>query len=303
MSGACSSRSARNRSNAMAGLVLGIGHASKVMRTNLQTIAVSRKSGLMVPGPEVAMTVYLVLILTGLAAGALNAVAGGGTFLSFPALVWTGVPPIMANATATLAALPGYLCSAWAFRADVRRARSLPVRLVLLVSALGGILGAVLLLVTPSAVFSGVVPWLLAFATAAFAFGPPITRRIARMGKGTFGLPQAAAVLLAVTIYGGYFNGGVGILLLAAFGLIGLTDLREMNGLKNLVSSVLSAVSVTVYIAADLIAWKEALVLGAASAIGGYIGAALSRRIHNVRALRAFIALVGASMSLVFFLR
>ncbi|TCP38616.1 hypothetical protein EV662_12021 [Rhodovulum marinum] len=249
------------------------------------------------------MTVYLVLILTGLAAGALNAVAGGGTFLSFPALVWTGVPPIMANATATLAALPGYLCSAWAFRADVRRARSLPVRLVLLVSALGGILGAVLLLVTPSAVFSGVVPWLLAFATAAFAFGPPITRRIARMGKGTFGLPQAAAVLLAVTIYGGYFNGGVGILLLAAFGLIGLTDLREMNGLKNLVSSVLSAVSVTVYIAADLIAWKEALVLGAASAIGGYIGAALSRRIHNVRALRAFIALVGASMSLVFFLR
>ncbi|ULB12611.1 sulfite exporter TauE/SafE family protein (plasmid) [Cereibacter azotoformans] len=249
------------------------------------------------------MTVYLVLILAGLAAGALNAVAGGGTFLSFPALVWTGVPPIMANATATLAALPGYLGSAWAFRADIRQGRGLPVRLVLLVSAAGGILGAALLLVTPNAVFSGIVPWLLAFATAAFAFGPAITRQVARTGRGAPGLPQSAAVLLAVTTYGGYFNGGVGILLLAAFGLIGLTDLKEMNGLKNLVSSVLSAVSVAVYVAAGLIVWKQALVLGAASAVGGYIGAALSRRIHNVKAIRVFITLVGATMSLAFFLQ
>lgn len=258
----------------------------------------------MIPEPDMEST--LILVLAGLAAGALNAIAGGGTFISFPALVWVGVPPVMANASATLAALPGYLSSAYAFREDIRASTSLPVVAVLCVSALGGVLGAALLLMTSDAAFSGIVPWLLAFATVAFALGPTITRALARSGRGAPGLPLAMAILLIVTIYGGYFNGGVGILLLAAFGLIGLTDLtdlKEMNGLKNLVSAVLSGVSVSVYIAADLIAWQQALVLGVACAIGGYVGGALSRKITNPAWIRAFITLVGAGMSVLFFLK
>lgn len=249
------------------------------------------------------METYLILTLAGLAAGALNAIAGGGTFLSFPALVWVGVPPVIANATATLAALPGYLSSAYAFREDIRASNSLPVPVVLGVAAVGGVLGAALLLLTSDQLFSGIVPWLLAFATLAFAGGPAITRGLARRGRGAPGLVPAMAILLAVTIYGGYFNGGVGILLLAAFGLMGLTDLKEMNGLKNLVSAVLSSLSVAVYITAGLIAWEQALVLGFACALGGYGGGALSRRITNTRLVRWFITLVGAVMSLVFFLK
>mgnify|MGYP003123221467 CR=1 FL=1 len=249
------------------------------------------------------MLTTLVLILAGLSAGALNAVAGGGTFLSFPALVWAGVPPVMANATATLAALPGYLSSTWAFRDDIRNSRSLPFVMVVAVAAIGGALGAGLLLVTPAAVFEGVVPWLLAFATAIFALGPRITAFLQRHGSGRAGVGIAALVLLLVTTYGGYFNGGVGILLLAALGLIGLSNLNEMNGLKNLVSSILSLVSVIVYIGAGLIAWEQAIVLGLACATGGYLGAALSRRITRPVLLRAFITLVGAAMTVIFFLR
>lgn len=243
----------------------------------------------------------LILIPAGLVAGALNAIAGGGTFVSFPALVWVGVPPVMANASATLAALPGYLSSAYAFREDIRASHSLPVLPLLAVSMLGGVLGAALLLTTPDTAFSGIVPWLLAFATLAFALGPRLTRAFG--AGGALGLTSAMTVLLAVTIYGGYFNGGVGILLLAAFGLIGLTDLKEMNGLKNLASSVLSGVSVVIYIAAQLIAWQEALILSVACAVGGYVGGALSRRITHTRLVRLFITGVGAVMTLLFFLR
>jgi len=249
------------------------------------------------------MFTVITLIMAGLSAGALNAVAGGGTFLSFPALVWAGVPPVTANATATLAALPGYLGSAWAFRNDIRASRSLPLAMVLGTAGAGGILGALLLLMTPAEVFEGVVPWLLAFATLVFAFGPKLSAWLASKGVGNAGPVLSAVVLLSVTTYGGYFNGGVGILLLASFGLLGLSDLKEMNGLKNLASSALSLVSVVIYIGAGLIAWQHAIVLGAACAAGGYLGAAMSRQITNPGRLRIFITAVGAAMSLIFFLK
>lgn len=241
-----------------------------------------------------------ILILAGLGAGALNAVAGGGTFLSFPALVWIGVPPVMANATATLAALPGYIGSALAFRHDIRTGEGPGLRAILVVAVLGGFLGAALLLVTPQEVFSGVVPWLLLFATAAFAAGPLLVKRLMRRGGGLSRGP-ALALLLAVAIYGGYFNGGLGIMLLAAFGVVGLSDLHAMNGLKNLVSAILSLVSVTTYAAAGLIDWERAVILGLACAAGGYLGAKAARRITNMAALRVFITLVGLGMAAAFF--
>ncbi|MCO5089982.1 sulfite exporter TauE/SafE family protein [Bosea sp. (in: a-proteobacteria)] len=243
----------------------------------------------------------IVLVVAGLAAGALNAVAGGGTFLSFPALVWIGVPPITANATATLAALPGYVGSAWGFRKDIRAGGPIGMGWTIAMAALGGLLGALLLLVTPKETFSALVPWLLLGATVVFAAGPALVQRVLRQGGGLPMLP-ALLLLLAVSIYGGYFNGGLGIMLLAAFGFVGLTDLHEMNGLKSLMSAVLSTVSVATYAAAGLIEWRSALVLGVSCALGGFIGAQLARRITNMLALRIFITLVGLGMAAAFFL-
>ncbi|WP_330628231.1 sulfite exporter TauE/SafE family protein [Thioclava sp. FTW29] len=248
------------------------------------------------------MLTYLVLALAGLGAGALNAVAGGGTFLSFPALVWAGVPPVMANATATFAALPGYVGSAWAYRGEIAGAGRPSLAALSGTAIAGGLVGAGLLLVTPEALFSGVVPWLLLLATLAFAGGPLLMRGLARRGHSA-STPVALAILFGVSAYGGYFNGGLGIMLLAAFGLIGMTDLHRMNGLKNLLSLVLSLVSVVTYSLAGLIAWESLVLVGLCCAIGGYIGAGLARRIGNTVLLRRFIILVGLGMSALFFLK
>lgn len=246
------------------------------------------------------MLTTVVLILAGLGAGALNAIAGGGTFLSFPALVWAGVPPVMANATATFAALPGYIGSAWAFRHDIVGQDKPGLKGLILVAVLGGLLGALLLLVTPSDVFAGVVPWLLLIATIAFAIGPLVVRRMVVSGRA-MGVGAALALILAVAIYGGYFNGGLGIMLLAAFGIVGMTDLNRMNGLKTLLSAVLSLVSVATYIVAGLIDWGNLVVVGVSCLIGGYVGAWAAKRITNVTLLRGFIILVGLIMAAIFF--
>lgn len=247
------------------------------------------------------MSTYLVLFIAGFAAGALNAVAGGGTFLSFPALVWAGVPPIGANATATFAALPGYIGSAWGFRHDLVAQGPLSIRVIIALSIVGGFLGALLLLVTSPDLFSSIVPWLLLLATVVFAAGPLILRGVVRGGAAGFGVATAAAMVLAVAVYGGYFNGGLGIMLLAVFGLIGFTDLSAMNGLKNVISAILSIVAVATYLAAGLIDWTYALPVAVASALGGYAGATLARRITHPGALRLFITLVGAAMTVIFF--
>ncbi len=248
------------------------------------------------------METIIILGLAGLGAGALNAVAGGGTFLSFPALVFIGVPPVMANATATLSALPGYVGSTWGFRKDIRAHGPVGLRVMIAMAMLGGLLGALLLLVTPREVFSGLVPWLLLFATLAFAAGPKLVRHVLRHGE-TLPRPVSLGLLLAVSIYGGYFNGGLGIMLLAAFGFIGFTNLNEMNGLKNLLSAILSVVSVVTYSVAGLIEWKSALILGVACAVGGYFGAHAARRITSMLALRVFITLVGLAMTAAFLMR
>ncbi|MCR9108360.1 sulfite exporter TauE/SafE family protein [Marivita sp. XM-24bin2] len=241
------------------------------------------------------------LICAGLAAGMLNAIAGGGTFISFPALVWVGVPPIMANATATLTALPGYLSSAWAYRHDMETQDPLPVLTVLIIAAIGGLAGAGLLLITSQDTFSALVPWLLLLGTLVFGFGPFAMKHLRLKGKP----PKAIAglVLFAVSIYGGYFNGGLGIMLLAAFGLMGLTNLHGMNGLKNLVSALLSVVSVAAYAIAGLVAWDAAVVLALAQLSGGYVGARLAMKIEDTGKLRIGITLIGLTMAGLFFLR
>lgn len=251
------------------------------------------------------MTFYEIclLIVAGFSAGLLNAVAGGGTFLSLPALIYIGVPPVSANATATLTALPGYISSAWGFRHDMQREGVLSLPAIAGVGNAGSIIGALLLIVTPGDTFLWVVPWLLLLATVVFAFGPALLRVIQARGVGQAGVAVSVAVLLIVSIYGGYFNGGLGIMLLATFGFIGYVNLHGMNGLKNVLSAVVSLVSAVTFILAGLIAWKPALIMAVAATLGGYIGAHYSRRIVRTDLLRYFVTAVGLIMAIVFLLR
>lgn len=251
------------------------------------------------------MTIFeiLLLVAAGFSAGLLNAVAGGGTFLSLPALFYVGVPPVSANATATLTALPGYISSAWGFRHDMKREGALSLWAIAGVGIAGSVLGALLLIITPGDTFLWVVPWLLLLATVMFAFGPTLLRAIQKRGVGSAGVGVSIAAILAVSIYGGYFNGGLGIMLLATFGFIGYINLHGMNGLKNMLSAVVSLVSAITFITADLIAWKPALVMALSATVGGYLGASVSRRIVRTDHLRRFVMAIGLTMAAVFFLR
>ena len=243
---------------------------------------------------------HLALLLTAaFIAGALNAVAGGGSFLTLPALVFTGVPPVVANATGTVALLPGYMAGAWGFREDMQPPPGLSMRAVVVLSLIGGSAGAALLLFTPDHLFRKVVPWLLLAATALFAFGPQLRRLLAGGQPST---AKATAGVLAVAAYGGYFNGGLGILLLALFGLLGQTNLNAMNGLKNWVSALLTAIAVAIYSAGGLVLWPQALLMMVAATLGGYGGARVARRIPALW-LRWGIVATGLVMAGLFFWR
>ncbi|SER10611.1 sulfite exporter TauE/SafE family protein [Giesbergeria anulus] len=246
----------------------------------------------------------LLLLGAAFGAGALNAVAGGGSFLTLPALVWTGVPPVVANATGTVALLPGYVASVWGQRQDMQAPPGLSLWAVAWLSLLGGALGAALLLLTPNATFSRIVPWLLLLATALFAFGPRLRQWISGMAGATGQAPRwrVGVGLLAVGVYGGYFNGGLGILLLAFWSLCGATSLHQMNALKNGVSALLAAIAVVVYAAGGVVQWPQALLMMLAATAGGYAGARLARRIP-AQWLRAGIVLTGLVMAALFFAR
>ena len=232
-------------------------------------------------------------------AGVLNALAGGGSFLTLPALIQAGVPPVMANATGTVALLPGYVGSCWGYRAEMGPAFHGRRPWPLLIAALaGGLLGAGLLVVTPDDVFRGLVPWLLAAATLLFAAGDRIARALTRMGAG--GPAQMVAGLFLVSAYGGYFNGGVGILLLALFTVMGIADLNAANALKNLMSVVLTTIALAAYAAAGVVAWQPAAVMAVAAVAGGIAGARLGRRIPRPW-LKAVIITIGVAMTIAFF--
>ena len=242
------------------------------------------------------------LLLAAFLAGTLNAVAGGGSFLTLPALVFAGVPPVAANATGTVALLPGYAASAWGFKDDMAPPPGLGLRGAITLSLLGGAAGAALLLYTPNETFGQVVPWLLLGATALFALGPQIRTWATRNGaKGTPTSARKAAVgMLLVALYGGYFNGGLGILCLALFSLLGQTQLNAMNGMKNLVSALLTAIAVAIYAAGGIVQWQYALLMAVAATLGGYAGARVARRIP-AQVLRWTIVATGLVMAALFF--
>lgn len=233
-----------------------------------------------------------------LGAGVLNAIAGGGSFLTFPALVFAGVPPLAANATSAMAVSPGYLGSTLGFKAQLRELPPALLRREMLTAALGGLVGAALLLMTPARVFSGIVPWLLLLATGLFALGP----RISALGHGQGHPRMRQPGLLLVAVYGGYFNGGLGILLMALYTLAGESRLSTVNALKNLNSLVLSLLSVIAFAAAGAIVWPQALWMMAWATLGGWLGARLAQRLPVLWVRRLVIA-AGLAMSAVFFSR
>ena len=244
---------------------------------------------------------WLLLVVAAFAAGVLNAVAGGGSFLTFPALVFTGVPPIVANATSALAVSPGYAGSTLGFKTELQALPRRRLQREMGISALGGVLGALLLLVTPASVFVGLVPALLLFATVLFAIGPRLAAR-STQGAEASDSPWREPGLLAVAIYGGYFNGGLGILLMALYTLTGEGRIHTVNALKNLNSLVLSVLSVVAFVVAGAIAWPQGLAMMVAATAGGFWGARWSKRVPVLWVRRGVIA-TGLVMSAVFFVR
>ncbi|WP_298379681.1 sulfite exporter TauE/SafE family protein [Azospirillum sp.] len=240
----------------------------------------------------------LLLLTAAFLAGAMNAVAGGGSFLTLPALIYAGVPPVAANATGTVALLPGYASGLYGYRQDLTPVGEVGLPLLALVSLAGGLAGAGLLLVTPDAVFRGIVPWLLLAATGLFAFGGALAARLRAVGL--HGRGALLGTLFTVSVYGGYFNGGLGILLLAQLSLFGMTNLNAMNGLKNLFSTVLTAIAVVAYALGGAVDWPKAALMVLAAVAGGYVGARLGRQIPQ-RVLRGGIIAVGLTMSALFF--
>jgi hypothetical protein len=246
----------------------------------------------------------IVLFFAGVLGGALNAVAGGGSFVAFPALLFTGVPPIPANATNTIALWTAAAASGGAYRArlDVPRRVMIPL---LAASLLGGLGGAYLLLKTPAHTFMLVLPWLTLGATLLFGFGQKLAGgRKSILEHETTSPALAAATLfqLAVAVYGGYFGGGMGIVMLAMLATLGMTDIHAMNALKSVMGFVINGIAVVTFIVARAIYWKHGMVMIVGGIIGGYVGAHYAQKLPQAW-IRMFVVLTGAAMTIYFFVK
>ncbi len=246
--------------------------------------------------------IYLFLFLAGVLGGALNAVAGGGSFVAFPALLFSGVAPISANATNPVALWVGVTASSGAYHKHLDISRRVMVPLTV-TSIVGGIAGAFLLLRTPAHTFLRVLPWLMLGATLLFALGG----RLARSSKSGLAhdasskaIVIAALFELVVAVYGGYFGGGVGIMNLAMLAALGMTDIHAMNALKVVLGGIINAVAVVTFILARAIAWKPGVIMIAGAILGGYFGAHYAQKLPQAW-IRAFVIVVGTGMTIYFF--
>jgi uncharacterized membrane protein YfcA len=247
---------------------------------------------------------YLWLVAASLIAGVINAMAGGGSFISFPAMLAIGVPPIQANATNTVALWPGQLTSVWALRTDLRRDL---LTVVLCASVVGGIGGAVVLLRTPQITFMHMVPWLLLSASVLFGVSGPVSRWLRRRSDQPH-LPRTPSsitlffAIIPVTFYIGYFGAGAGFLLMSALALFGVEDMRTLNSLKVLAACTSNFCAVLTFIFGGAIVWHYCLVSMVFAAIGGYVGAQYARRM-NANVLRTIVVVTGCTMAAYFFWR
>jgi uncharacterized membrane protein YfcA len=250
------------------------------------------------------LTPFDIVLLVGIGflAGFSNAVVGGGTLFTFPAILAVGLSPVVANATTTVALWPGTLTSARAQLGELKRAsQPLPPRVV--GATLGGLVGALLLLASGDTLFFQLVPWLLAIATALFTFSRQIVKRVARLGELTHGNTVALVGMEFVcSIYGGYFGAAIGILLLASMALAGEHDMQSANAQRNYLVCFINGIATLIFIVMDVVDWTVALVVMAGSVAGGYVGGKFARRIPG-QLLRHLVTAAGVIFSVVYFAR
>jgi uncharacterized protein len=244
------------------------------------------------------------LFFAGAIGGGINAVAGGGSFVAFPALLFTGVPPIAANATNTLALWVGTTASGGAYpqKLDIPQRVWIPL---VLTSLVGGLAGAILLIHTPPQTFLRVLPWLLLGATLLFAFGKHLTGRISAgisRDASNAAVTGASIFELLVAVYGGYFGGGVGIMNLAMLAALGMTDIHAMNKLKVRLGGVINGVATVTFVLTKAIVWPQAMVMTAGSVLGGYSAAHYAQKLPQSW-VKAFVIFVGSAMTIYFFWR
>ncbi|HYC58566.1 MAG TPA: sulfite exporter TauE/SafE family protein [Thermoanaerobaculia bacterium] len=247
-----------------------------------------------------------VIVIAGVMAGAINSLAGGGTLISFPALLWLGRDPILANATNAVAMWPGSLAGAYGFRRELATTRRW-LLLLIIPSLIGGGLGAWLLLRTPASTFERLVPFLILGATLLLAAQEMITSRLGVLAHAhenpTRGWVAFVFIFqLLVSLYGGYFGAGMGILMLAALGLIGLTDIHQMNGLKNVLAVGINGVAAIYFAMSGAVIWRDALILTIGTIAGGLLGARMARKLGR-KFVRGFVVTIGIVMTVALLVR
>ncbi len=243
--------------------------------------------------------VYSLLSVTALIAGIQNALAGGGSFITLPALILFGMGARAANITSTVALFPGQVTTGFAGRSHVSSAEGLSFRVLVVLSLIGGVLGALLLLATPESFFERLVPFLVLFATAVFAWGSFFRRTTE--GKTTLSPVQAGVAQLAIAIYGGYFGGGIGMLMLAALTLAGLS-VRRAGATKNVLAAVMNASAVLIFAFSRDVHWDAALAVAIGAIAGGQVGAWMMLRV-NEGYLRVAVVVIGVLLTVGLFVR
>ncbi|HEY7784631.1 MAG TPA: sulfite exporter TauE/SafE family protein [Pyrinomonadaceae bacterium] len=241
-----------------------------------------------------SLTHAVILFLSAFVAGVINSIAGGGTLITFPALIWLGLDPKVANATSTVALWPGLFGGLYGYRKQLENSSQILLRLGI-TSVIGGAIGAWLLIWTPSPTFARLVPFLILFATLLFMIQGSITRRL-RL-QPIHDDPRMSWWLGAIifqffsSIYGGYFGAGNGILMLAAMGLLGLHDLNRANGIKNFMGICINSIAVVSFALTGLVVWSDSLVMAGAALLGGYFGARMAVRVGQVWIRRGIIVI------------
>lgn len=236
----------------------------------------------------------------GLLAGSMNALAGGGSFVSLPALVAAGVPSVAANASSTVALYPGGAASVWVYRHGLQEVGGAPLVPSFIATVLGGIAGALLLLATSNLVFDRILPWLLLVATVVLILGPRLgafLRQRFRAGRGA-----VLAIQFALGVYGGYFGGAVGLMMMAAWSLLDGADVKQMAPARTLMVTGANTIAVVCFALAGAVWWMQAVILGAGALVGGYVGAWLGKRLP-ARIVRGGTILIATGMTIAFFYR
>jgi uncharacterized membrane protein YfcA len=246
------------------------------------------------------MNPFLLVSGAGLIAGAMNALAGGGSFVSLPALIAVGVPSVQANASSTVALFPGTVASSWAYRDGLGPVGGVALGRLMLITLVGGVIGAVLLLRTPAKTFDFVLPWLLLVASLALAFG----RRLGELLRHRWRIRPSVvlSVQFGLGIYAGYFGGAVGIMMMAVWALLDSRDLKSFNAPRTLLSSAANAMAVLAFIVAHAVHWPQTIVMLVAATLGGYGGAQIGRR-APAKVVRVGTLLLTAGITLAFFVR